>query len=166
MNKQYSYRNLFLRLTSYDLVYFTTWMPNTSDTNETSATWVRSSRKMRLRPQVSSEQVDDQSRPQVSREMLPVLEMSIHCHASVYITCQEIPAENYQSEWHFYNEDKNKQVHSQIKIHWQNITKIENTKSWSAKYQRINIKPMKTKTIKYTLSDCNGTRTHKTYMTW
>ena len=53
-----------------------------------------SSRKMGLRPQTSSEQADVQSRPQVSREILPVLDMPIHGHAWVYITCQEIPDEN------------------------------------------------------------------------
>ena len=36
--------------------------------------------------------------------------------------------ENCQSEQHFHNEDKNKQVHSQIKIHWKNILKLKDTK--------------------------------------
>ena len=44
------------------------------------------SRKMGLRLQASSEQVDAQSRPQVSTEMLLVLDMPIHCHARMYIT--------------------------------------------------------------------------------
>ena len=48
-------------------------------------------------------------------------------------------------------EDKNKQVHFQIKIPWKNITKTEKyKKDWNAKYQRIITQPMKTKTIKYT----------------
>ena len=56
----------------------------------------------------------------------------------------------WKSEQHFCNEDKNKQVRSQIKIHLKNITKLKNTKNWSTKHQRINTQPIKTKTIKYT----------------
>ena len=48
-------------------------------------TWHRSSRKMPLLPrQASSEQEDGQSRPQVSRQMLP-----IHCHAYLLIVTLE-----------------------------------------------------------------------------
>ena len=47
--------------------------------------------------------------------------------------------------------DKSKRVYSQMKMHLKNFTKIENyKKDWSAKYQRINTQPIKTKTIKYT----------------
>ena len=53
-----------------------------------------SSRKMQLRPQASSVQADAQSKPQMSRQMLPIdchastcLDMPIHCHALVYVTC-------------------------------------------------------------------------------
>ena len=45
-----------------------------------------------------------------------------------------------KTEKHFYNEDKNKQVHSQIKIHnekMKNINKIE-------KYKRLNMTEHKT----------------------
>ena len=67
-----------------------------------------------------------------------------------------------KTEQHFHSKSKNKQVHWQIKIHYErlkNVTKIEkdkkekkkNTKKiWSTKYQRINTQPIKTKTIKYT----------------
>ena len=92
---------------------------------------------MPLWSQASSEQADAQSSPQVSREMLHILDMSIHCHAWVYITCLEIPAENCQwkgisfyiitdqpmnitkinkynkkTEQYFYNQVKNNQIHS------------------------------------------------------
>ena len=70
--------------------------------------------------------------------MLPVLDMPIQCHAWAYITCLEIPAENCQSEQHFYNKDKNKQLRSQIKIHWKNTTKIE-------KYKKLKYKVSKNK---------------------
>ena len=39
------------------------------------------SRKMGLWPQASSKQVDNESRPQVSKEMLPNLDMPIQFHA-------------------------------------------------------------------------------------
>ena len=117
---------------------------------------------MLLRSQASSEQADAQKRAQVSREMLPILDMPIHCHAWVYIICLEIPAKNCRwKEISFYritdreatnitkinkykkltykvsknkhatDEDKNNQIHSQIKIHskyLKNINKIEKYK--------------------------------------
>ena len=97
--------------------------------------------------------------------------MPIHCHTWAYITCLEIPAENCQwkgtsfypitdlyfnweptnitkinkynkkTEQYFYNEDKYKQVHSQIKVHnehLKNITKI-------GKYKKLNYKVSKNK---------------------
>ena len=33
---------------------------------------------------------------------------------------------------------------------WRTLLKLENTKNWTTKYQRINTRPMKIKTIKYT----------------
>ena len=46
---------------------------------------------------------------------------------------------NKETEQHFYNEDKkNKQVYSQIKIHFKNITKI-------GKYKKLNYKGSKNK---------------------
>ena len=36
-----------------------------------------------------------------------------------------LPNNYKKTEQHFYNEDKSKQVHSQIKIHFKNINKIE-----------------------------------------
>ena len=39
-----------------------------------------------------------------------------------------LPNKYEKSEQHFYNEDKNKQVHSQVKMHLKNITKIEKYK--------------------------------------
>ena len=39
-----------------------------------------SSRKMSFPGQASNEQVDAQSSPRVSRKMLPILNMPIHCH--------------------------------------------------------------------------------------
>ena len=36
-----------------------------------------------------------------------------------------LPNKYKKTEQHFYNEDRNKQVHSQIKMHLKNITKIE-----------------------------------------
>ena len=60
---------------------------------------------------------------------------------------------NKRTGQHFYNEDKNKQLHSQIKIHnehLKNITNIGNYKKLNYKVSKNNIQPMKTKTIKYT----------------
>ena len=45
----------------------------------------------------------------------------------------------------FYIEEKNKQVHLQIKMHLKNIKIEEYKKTWSTKYQRINTQPIKTK---------------------
>ena len=51
-----------------------------------------------------------------------------------------------KTEQQFYIEEKNKQVHLQIKMHLKNIIKIEKyKKTWSTKYQRINTQPIKTK---------------------
>ena len=46
-----------------------------------------SSRKSRISSQASSEQTEPKSRPQVSREMLPIMERPIQCRAWVCITC-------------------------------------------------------------------------------
>ena len=50
---------------------------------------------------------------------------------------------------HTTDEDKNKQIHSLIKIHLKKITKLKNTKNWSTKYQKINTQPIKSKKVKY-----------------
>ena len=109
-----------------------------------------SSRKTPLRSQTSSKQVDGPSRPRVSREMLPILDMPIQCHAWVYITCLEILAENCQwneitfnptntkkkkTEQHFYNEDKNKYTSSlrYIMNTWITLIKLTNTISFYKK---------------------------------
>ena len=39
-----------------------------------------------------------------------------------------------KTEQHFYNEDKNKQVHSQIKIHYEKMKNINKTE----KYKKLN----------------------------
>ena len=106
--------------------------------------------------QASSEQADVQSKLQVSREML-----LIHCRARTCLSnatlectspakrfplktvnetqCHFYPTNTKRTEQHFYNEDKSKQVHSQIKIHnehLKNITKI-------VKYKKAELQSIK-----------------------
>ena len=111
---------------------------------------------MGLRCQTSSEQADAQSRPQVSSEMLPIHCRAWTCLSNATLDCTS-PAKRFspktvnekkllstqqilKTEQHFYNEDKNKQVHSQIKIHneqLKNITKIvKYKKNWTKKVSK------------------------------
>ena len=48
-----------------------------------------------------------------------------------------LPNKYKKTEQHFYNEDKNNQIHPQIKIHLKNISKI-------GKYKKLNMTEHKT----------------------
>ena len=129
-----------------------------------------SSRKTRLQPQVSREQADAQSRPQVNREILP-----IHCHTwtclSIFTLECTSPAKRFRpktaNEKKFfciqqYKKKKKKMSSTSatktktnkyariLRYTWRTLLKLKNTKNWSTKFQRINTQPIKTKTIKYT----------------
>ena len=47
-----------------------------------------------------------------------------------------LPHKYKKTEQHFYNEDKNKQLHSEIKIQLKNITKIEKHKKLKKKVSK------------------------------
>ena len=90
-----------------------------------------SSRKTRVQGQASSEQADAQGKPQVCREMLPIHCRTRTCLSNATLECtspakrfslttvnekkflstQQIQKKKKQPEQHFYNNDKNKQVH-------------------------------------------------------
>ena len=98
-------------------------------------------KKTGLRFQASGEQADAYSKPQVSREMLPIHGHAWTCLSSAMFQCAS-PAKKFspkianeknflstqqiqkKMEQQFYIEEKNKQVHLQIKMHLKNI-KIE-----------------------------------------
>ena len=77
-----------------------------------------------------------------------------------------LPNKYKKTQQHFCNEDKNNEIHQQVKMRLKNITKIEKYKkpenitkiekyktTRSTKYQRINTQPIKTKRQSNTLVD-------------
>ena len=115
-----------------------------------------SSRKPRTRPQASSEQADAQSRPQVSREMLP-----IHCHvwtclSNATLECTS-PAKRFPLKTANLNSTSTTKTRTnkytrKLRYTERTLLKLKNTKNWSTKYQRINKQLMKTKKLKYKVS--------------
>ena len=137
-----------------------------------------------IMPELSEQVVGKQGygpRPQVSRQMTrvgfnwvgrcclsivtlghdyPMPRLSVH-HL-LRDSCQKLPTKRIsflpnkykKTQQHFCNEDKNNEVHQQIKMHLKNITKIEKyKKTRSTKYQRINTQPIKSKKQSNTLVD-------------